>query len=612
MGKFVSIKEKTMLRKLLSLTLGIASIVVCFSFPAFAQKTERGTITGTVTADQGKVIGFRVAAHNMDRRLWYTVFTSKGRYMVPQALPGRYEVIVNEPEYDSPTVTLQLGPGESKAADLAVKHQGDAAWKAANGDGNLDHRNSLARAAVDAASNVRPGNGKVVYVNNLEEMFPPGPGLGLLRENCTGCHGEGFGSKHYTKDGFIQGIERATETGPGYNEYAIALGRTPINRSQKELMADYLVKNFGPGLPDRVLRLDPLVPDESVVSKQIYVSYDVPEDLPFAPGEDELLADIVDGVAPQEPTPYAVHHLQEVFISPVDGNVWISCGSCNSLLRLNPTAYDSAERWKNYPIKGKNHVQPSGIGIDKDGRVWWPELRGGMLGELDPTTGAQIRHRLPQQVGAIHEAVIDKDGNIGFGLIWGAEFGRYEAKTHKIHMYPTPTPDNGIYGLVFDEHGNMWGAGWEKGTINKWDVDTEAVKEYKVPNSWGMLRRISVDSKGIVWAGEYNTGILARFDPATEKLTEYKIPLSGANPYDTWPDRSGNIWIGDQPHSALIKFDPNTARFTFYPMPQPHQSVPKFQVADDNTIWFGTRGKKVAVAVHFYPDGYTANAPPTP
>ena len=30
--------------------------------------------------------------------------------------------------------------------------------------------------------------------------------------------------------------------------------------------------------------------------------------------------------------------------------------------------------------------------IDKQGHVWWPELRGGMLGELDPATGQQIRH----------------------------------------------------------------------------------------------------------------------------------------------------------------------------------------------------------------------------
>jgi hypothetical protein len=62
----------------------------------------------------------------------------------------------------------------------------------------------------------------------------------------------------------------------------------------------------------------------------------------------------------------------------------------------------------------------------------------------------------------------------------------------------------------------------------------------------------------------------------------------------------------------LIKFEPSTGKFTFFLMPQPHQSVPKFQVADDNTIWFGTRGKTLAVVVHFYPDGYTAKAPPIP
>jgi virginiamycin B lyase len=610
----MAIKErKAMPRRCASAAAWIASMVLGFSLPSLAQQPVRGTITGAVSSDRGRVIGFRVAAHNLDRRLWYTVFTSKGRYTVPQALPGRYEVMVNEPGYDSPTVSVQLAPGESKTADLGLKNIGEQAWTAENGDGNLDHRNRAARTGgLDSDGKFRLAPAKVEYVSTLEELYPPAPALGLLREDCIGCHGNGFGSKHYTKEQFIEGIERATETGPGFNENDIALGRTPINKSQKEMLADYLVKAFGPEAPDRELRVDPLVPDESVVSKQIYVSYDVPDDLPFAPGAEQLGADMVDGVFPQEPTPYAVHHLQEVFISPVDGNVWISCGSCNSLLRLNPTAYDSSERWKNYPIKGANHVQPSGITIDNQGRVYWAELRGGMLGELDPATGTQIRHPLPQQVGAIHEAVLDKDGNVGFGLIWGAEFGRMEAKTHKIHMYPTPTPHNGIYGLVFDQHGNLWGGGWQKGTIDKWDVDTEAVKEYRVPNAWGMIRRPTVDSKGIVWAGEYNSGILARLDPATEKLTEYKVPLNGANPYETWADRSDNIWIADQPHSAMIKFEPNTGKFTFYLMPQPHQSVPKIEVADDNTIWFGTRGKKIAAAVHFYPDGYTAKATPIP
>ncbi len=65
-----------------------------------AQTSGRGTLTGTVTADSGQVIGFRVTAHNLDRRVWYTVFTRRGRYTVPQALPGRYEITVNEPGYE--------------------------------------------------------------------------------------------------------------------------------------------------------------------------------------------------------------------------------------------------------------------------------------------------------------------------------------------------------------------------------------------------------------------------------------------------------------------------------------------------------------------------------
>jgi streptogramin lyase len=302
-------------------------------------------------------------------------------------------------------------------------------------------------------------------------------------------------------------------------------------------------------------------------------------------------------------------------MSPVDGDVWVTSGSSNSLLRLKPTATDPAKRWTDYPIKGPSpHVQPSGISIDKRGHVWWSEdITGGLIGELDPATGKQIRYALPYEGGAIHEVVIDKDGNVGFGLIQGAEFGRVDAKTHEIHMYPTPTPDNGIYGLSFDQHGNMWGCGWEKGTINKWDITTESVKEYKVPSSWGAVRRCTVDSKGTVWAGGYNSGILTRFDPATEKITqEYKVPLSGANLYDTWADKADNIWMTDQLHGALIKFDQKTATFSFYPMVQPHQSVPKLFVADDNTLWHATRGKSIAVAVHFYPEGYTATAKPMP
>src|SRR5437773_3794278 len=90
----------------------IAGTLGSLTLLAWPQARVRGTITGTVTADRGNVIGLRVTAHNLDLRLWYIVFTNKGRYTIPQALPGRYEVTVNEEGYEASTVTLPLAAAD--------------------------------------------------------------------------------------------------------------------------------------------------------------------------------------------------------------------------------------------------------------------------------------------------------------------------------------------------------------------------------------------------------------------------------------------------------------------------------------------------------------------
>jgi streptogramin lyase len=571
---------------------------LCLQLAAVAQSSGRGTITGRVTADQGEVRAFRVAAHNLDRRLWYTVFTSKGQYTVPQALPGRYELTVVEPGYESPKVTVQLGAGDNQTGDLALKRR------------TTQPERTLTRG--DEGPQARAGrSAQTQYFNSLEELYPAGPARDLLREHCVGCHRDDFGVMHHTKDAFVRGIEKMTETGPANNHYSLALGRTAISKPQKVMLAEYLEKHFGPGLPDKKLKEDALVFDETVASKAIYVSYDIPDDLPFPSMGNQIGGNMVDGVIPQL-APETRHHLQAAAISPVDGRVWYSSRASSSILGLDPKQLDPAKRWDNHPIKGEPYVHPTGITVDKQGRVYWAEARGSRLGELDPVTRKQIRYALPAQAGAMLQVVVDKDQNIGFSIIWGAFFGKLEATSRKLHMYPTPTPDNGIYGLDVDRDGNMWGAGWQKGTISKWDAKTEAVTEYKVPSAWGQIRRICVDSKGIVWGSAFNTGSLVRLDPATGRMTDYKIPVAGAQPYDAWPDASDNIWTADHVHSAIVKLDPRANRWTFYPMPQPNQSLPKFEMAADNTLWFGSRGVPVIAAVHFYPNGYTAENLPLP
>jgi streptogramin lyase len=593
-------EKKSLRRPFLAEAFVIIFLLFVSCFPSSAQQPVRGIIKGTVTADQGQVRGFRVAAHNLDRRLWYTVFTNKGQYTVPQALPGRYEVMVYEPDYDSPKAPVRLGPGENQTADLVVKKR-------------TQEGNSNAGGGGDEAIQSRRNTGKIVYVNSMEDIFPPGPAQALVKENCTGCHGDGGAWRNMqTREDFVRGIEKMTETGPAGFPNVLALGRTPLGNKQKELIADYLFKNFGPDQPTRRLRVDPLLVDEDVASKEIYVSYDVPEDLTREPSQGNRVgAPMIDGVTAQSPAPKQ-HHLQAAAISPIDGSIWFTSRVSNSLLRLDPKEIDPIKRWKDYPVKGDHWVGVSGLTIDSKGKVYWSEITGGMLGELDPLTGKQVRYVIPQQ-GAGVGIIVDKDDNVDFALIWGALFGRLDAKTRTIHTYPLPTTDNGIYGLAVDQSGNMWGAGWQKGTISKWDSETQLVREYKVPEAWGQVRRIGVDSKGIVWGSEFNVGMLARLDPQSGKITQYKVPSgNGAHPYEAWPDKLDNIWSADEVHSTMVYLDPKSGKFTLYPMPQPYQSVPKVEVAGDNTIWFGTRGEPIVTGVHFYPNGYTSEARPIP
>ena len=594
--------ERTRSRIRLNIALSAILFVVLSGAVCRAAGTVlRGSISGTVKADQGEVRGFRVTAHNLQYKLWYTVFTNKGRYTIPQALPGLYDVTVLEPGYLSPALPVQLGPGENRTLDITVARQAPGAGEAR--PGYVPSESDFGESRSSA---------KTVFVDRLEDLYTPGPGLDLMKANCFGCHGASFGAMHMNKESYRIGISRMTETGPTDTPNSLNLGRTVLTGPQKDMIAEYLAKNFGPGEPTKRVRVDPPVIDEDVISKAIYVSYDTPPNMAIGPRGERIGANQVDGVVEQAGpvTNWANNYLHDPFIAP-DGAIWYGAPVANAMMRLDKKELDPAKRWQTFPVKGTPYVFIHGITADSQGRMYWAEINGGQLGELDPATGKQIRHFTPER-GAMLQVATDQSDNIWFGMVKGGHMGKLDAKTRRVYEWPTPTPDNGIYGLAVDPQGNVWGAGWQKGIATKFDPKTETYTEYMIPNSWGQLRRIGVDSKGIVWFSEYNVGRLGSLDPATGKISEFQLPTRGANPYDVWPDQQDNIWMGDQPQSSLVKFDRNTKKFTYYPEPQLRWSLPKIEIEKNNTIWFGARGLPHITANHFYPDGYTADAPPEP
>ena len=104
---------------------------------------------------------------------------------------------------------------------------------------------------------------------------------------------------------------------------------------------------------DKKLKEDPSGRSmRDVASKSIYVSYDIPDDLPFPSMGNQIGGTMVDGVIPQL-APETRHHLQAAAISPVDGRVWLRSRASSSILGLDPKELDPGKRWDNHPIKGR-------------------------------------------------------------------------------------------------------------------------------------------------------------------------------------------------------------------------------------------------------------------
>jgi streptogramin lyase/cytochrome c5 len=538
----------------------------------FSQAPARGTVSGAVKADQGDVRGFRVTSHNLRYQLWYVVFTKGGRYTIPQALPGPYELSVLQEGYDSPTQKITLAPAQAQTVNFDVKK--------------------------------RAPDPNVAYAD-YDELYPPGPGRDLLEKNCTECHGgDFFPMQHRTKAGWRAGVNVMT-FGPSFHD-APVLGRTQLSAAEKNLIVNYLTENFGANSPNRLLKHDPYLVDEDALAKAVFVEYDAPE-MPFPKGGMQTMDDaaiVLGGTR---------HLLHDPLLSP-DGRVWFASSAASEIVRLNPQELNPAGRWRQFPIDAPDSpggVYPHGITMDREGRVYWAESMGGRVGELDPATGKTKRYRLPTE-GSLLQVATDQRDNVWYGQIQGSSIGKVDAESRQVSQWGTPTADASPYGLVVDKNGNIWTSSFAKGLLIKFDPVAEVFTEYTPPTPFGGARRLGVDAKGVVWFSQYRLGQIGSLNPATGEMKEYKMPMRYTHSYETWPDRNDNIWVTDHFNDSIIKFQPVEKKFTYYPLPQLKWSVPKIEVEKNNTIWFGSRGVPHVVAVHFYPEGYSAAAPPEP
>ena len=546
--------------------LAAAALCVAVSTSARADLLPgMAELSGTVAAPKDKPPKdysiVRVYAYNAAKKVGYAVFAVDGKYRAVNLFPGSYEITVRTNGLAMDPVKVDVAAGAHAKADLSPK----------------------------SVSEPPDYVGGVTYKDEkpegYEKVYPPGPGREIAERTCIVCHGVSFlPTKVLDREGWSSAIDRMTKE-PAFSALGLAEGPSMFDPQRlagkdRDILLDYLVKNFGPESTPRVVAVEnPPVLDKAALAKAMYIEYRFPntKELPL-------------------------RWTQETHFDK-DGNVFVTDrGKRPAIVKVDPR---TGESW-DFPTPS-TRSSPHGLTVDTDGTVWWSG-RSVFLAHLDPKTGKSDIYPIPALGHHGHTPVFNSKGDLWFSMLVGNKIGHWERATDQVTYYETPAARGRPYGFVIDSKDKIWYVEYHADHVVKFDPDTKKFTQFKVKSAPASMRRLGVDSKDHIWYGIYGTvgkkGKLGHLNPTTGEIVERELPVEYSNPYDAWPDEQDNIWSSCD--NYFVKFDQKTEKFTVYPLPE-RTDQPKVSITKDGAIWYtpryaGMNGGYGGAAAVLYPD----------
>jgi virginiamycin B lyase len=284
--------------------------------------------------------------------------------------------------------------------------------------------------------------------------------------------------------------------------------------------------------------------------------------------------------------------------------------------------------------------RPHDVAPAPDGTVWYTGQRAGVLGRLDPKTGAI--ERVPLGDGsAPHGVIVGPDGaawvtdgglnaivrvdpkslevkawplpkgredaNLntaafdGNGRIWftgqSGIYGRLDPKAGDMQVWDAPR-GRGPYGITATPSGDIWFVSLAGSYLAKPDLETGAVTPVDPPAKGSGTRRVWADSKGRLWVSEWNAGTVSVYNPQKKVWQTWPLPGEMPRAYAVFVDEKDMVWVSDFPGNAIVRFDPETADFVSYVSDREHADV-RQMLGRPGELWGAESGTDRLVVIRY-------------
>jgi len=252
------------------------------------------------------------------------------------------------------------------------------------------------------------------------------------------------------------------------------------------------------------------------------------------------------------------------------GTVWYVEQNDSSLVSLNP--HDGVTRVYSLPV-----LDPItwGLAATADGDVWMTDANSSSVIRFDPVTTNFTVYNLPKGSFPMQLAV-GPDGNVWFSELYGHRIGEIDLATGQMSQFAEPNNSTGPGGLAFDSRGMLWIALASfnqsvPNAIGSFNLTNDTFSIYYMPSSYGQPTGIAVDNAGYVWFAEHGPSLLGRFDPSTgdfiQVATSLRPGVPSSLPYWILKDSNGDFWINEHYGNKIARLDPENLTLTEYDIP---------------------------------------------
>ena len=522
-----------------NVTLRILILIVFLAMTSSTRSAQgvenSGVIAGVVKNKSGEpVAGATVKARHVNMGLTVTVVSQEqGRYQVTNLPPGKYTVQGLgggfQGFYADPKGALELGDGRTATANLALTAR-------------QDFRESMTTSLMAG-------------------RMPEGDGKTLIVSLCTDCHPYGLYevvSRRMERDDWMAVVAKMRS-----RPYGITRS-LQISDEGRDVVVDYLAKNFGPASPP----LDTSkLPDTWVTgpaANSVFTEFDIP----------------------------AGASAHDVAVDS-QGIGWVSEGGHGVIGRYDPNSYT----YSRFPLPG-GKSSATAIAVDGQDRVWVSDGRNNRLVQFDPRTETFTSYALPVPPGGRANANVIRfhpNGTVWMTIISANRIMRLDPSTNNVNTWLVPAgvaakTNVNPYGMAIAPNGMIWFAERRSDKVAQIEPRTGEITEYDIPTKGAVLRRMAADVDGNLWFGQFGgVGKLAMIDYRTTKITEYALPTKYSGGYSVDVDRKRNlIWVNEMMADQIARFDPRTKTFVEYHIPSHYSSVRRIEVdpSRPSRVWY--------------------------